>query len=65
MIAKYLPENLKTIFKQRKKSVKQELKLTEEDRTFLWNFYKNDIHQLEKITGKNLSNWYQKQVKNV
>lgn len=57
LIAKYLPENLKSAFKQKKAQVKQSPVLSHDDRFFLWNFYKDEISELEKLTGKDFSHW--------
>ena len=61
-IAKLLPENIKTIFKQKKGSAQKIPVLPNDDRLFLWNYYKDDIQELEKITRKNFAHWAPKQL---
>ena len=57
-IAHLMPENLKTIFKQNKSQVKKKLELNNEEREKLNEIFKPDILLLEKMTGKQLSHWY-------
>jgi len=57
-ISRLMPENLKNIFKQKKSEVKKKLELTDEDRKKLMEVFKPDIILLEKITGRQLSQWY-------
>lgn len=56
-IAKRLPKNIKDIFR-RKKLDKIELpKITDKEYQKLWEVYRKDIEELEKITNRDLSNW--------
>ena len=62
-IAKFLPDNIKTIFKQKKAIVSQIPVLSNDEYLLLWNFYKAEIQELENITGKNFAHWGLKQMK--
>lgn len=55
-IAKRLPKNFKNIFKNRWK-VKETPRISAEDRQYCWEILKEDIAELEKITGRDLSSW--------
>ncbi|MGI8951194.1 MAG: sulfotransferase family protein [Chitinophagaceae bacterium] len=57
LLAKQVPKNFKNIFKQKKQNIKEIPKLNNADKFFLWEIYKSDIAELEKFTGKTLTNW--------
>ncbi|MEO8116287.1 MAG: sulfotransferase [Bacteroidota bacterium] len=56
-IARMMPNDFKNIFKEKKQKVKKELFLEDDDRKWLNDIYRNDIQQLEKLTGRNLGHW--------
>ncbi len=49
---KFLKQKLKSQWK-----TKETPKLNIEDRLYLWEIFKDDVSELEKITGRNLSHW--------
>ncbi len=55
-IAKRIPKSIKNIFKNRWR-VKEVPKISSEDRNWLWQVFKADIAELEKMTGRDLSIW--------
>lgn len=55
-IAKRLPKSFKNIFK-RKWKVAETPKISMEDRVWLWEIFKNDVAELERMTGRDLSAW--------
>lgn len=57
LISKHMPEKIKTIFKQKKEKVSNVPELSPEDRQFLWEIYRDEITELEKISGRDLSQW--------
>lgn len=57
-IAHLMPENIKNIFKQKKRNVKKKLHLEDQDRKKLIEIFKPDIIHLEKLTGRQLNHWY-------
>jgi len=56
-ISKAMPTNFKSLFKKQKHKVVEKPKLILDDRKFLYDIYRSDIHNLEKLSGKDLSNW--------
>ncbi|MEP6512359.1 MAG: sulfotransferase [Parafilimonas sp.] len=60
-IAKRIPKSVKNIFKKKWKA--EEIpKISNEDRVWLWEIFKNDIAQLEKLAGRDLSAWNPKEI---
>ncbi len=59
-IAKRIPKSIKNIFKNKWK-VAETPKISNEDRVWLWEIFKDDVAELEKITGRNLSAWKPKE----
>ncbi len=60
-IAKRIPKSVKNIFKKKWKA-EETPKISNEDRVWLWEIFKNDIAQLEKLTGRDLSAWNPKEI---
>jgi hypothetical protein len=56
-ISSILPENIKSVFKQKQHAVKAVPKITVEDRMFLQDFYRPDIKELESILNRDMSGW--------
>lgn len=56
-LAKRIPKGIKNIFKNKWK-VKEVPKISAEDRNYLWEkVFKDDVTELSKITGRDLSHW--------
>jgi hypothetical protein len=55
-LIKLTPKSIKNKLKKQWKT-KVPPKLGIEDRLYLWEIYKDDIAELEKMVGKNLSHW--------
>jgi hypothetical protein len=55
-IAKRIPKSIKNIFKNRWR-VKEVPKISYDDRVWLWNIFKDDVAELERMTGRDLSTW--------
>jgi hypothetical protein len=49
---KFIKDRLKKAWK-----TKEPLKLGMEDRLYLWQIFKGDVAELEKMTGRDLSLW--------
>ncbi len=60
-IAKRLPKSFKNIFKKKWQSAEVP-KISHDDRVWLWDVFKNDIAELERITGRDLSAWQPKSI---
>lgn len=59
-LAKRIPKGIKNIFKN-KWRVKETPKISDEDRQYLWDkIFKDDVAELEKMTGRSLSIWQPK-----
>jgi hypothetical protein len=56
-LAKRLPKGIKNVFKQKKGQVKIKPALKIEDRQYMYNIFKSDIEDLEKLTARDLTNW--------
>jgi hypothetical protein len=51
------PQILNHFLRSKKHKVVEKPKLILDDRKFLYDIYRSDIHNLEKLSGKDLSNW--------
>jgi len=54
LIPKALKDKIENLFFERK----QKPKLEQEARDYLWDLYRNNIFELERLIGKDLSYWY-------